>query len=118
MTTCDACGEELRIGDYPFCPHGRGTGVVVGDDIPGGQWFENGLTRPEKFYSHSAHRKAVQKNGCEITPYWVPNDKHLTRWDTVNLDAARELVSRGSRRPETSLPPIDARVEWEDAGRR
>lgn len=22
MTTCSACGEELHIGDYPFCPHG------------------------------------------------------------------------------------------------
>lgn len=22
MTTCSACGREIEIGDYPFCPHG------------------------------------------------------------------------------------------------
>jgi ElaB/YqjD/DUF883 family membrane-anchored ribosome-binding protein len=23
MTTCSSCGAELRIGEHPFCPHGR-----------------------------------------------------------------------------------------------
>ncbi len=22
---CDDCGHEMQIGDYPYCPHGRGT---------------------------------------------------------------------------------------------
>ena len=22
--TCEACGAPLRIGDFPFCPHGKG----------------------------------------------------------------------------------------------
>lgn len=31
--TCEKCGATLDVGDFPFCPHGRGTGIVVGDEI-------------------------------------------------------------------------------------
>jgi hypothetical protein len=92
---CDACGQELRVGDFPWCPHGKASGVVVGDDIPGGQWFENGFDTPQKFYSHSEHRAALAARGCEIRPKWVPGDKYLTRWDAVDLEGATALVSRG-----------------------
>lgn len=23
MTTCDSCGQEIQIGDWPWCGHGR-----------------------------------------------------------------------------------------------
>jgi hypothetical protein len=25
--TCDTCGQELHIGDWPYCPHGRGNNL-------------------------------------------------------------------------------------------
>lgn len=111
---CEKCGAELRIGDYPFCPHGSGTNHITPDDIPGGQWFENGFRTPRKFYSHSEHRAALAAEGKEIVAKWAgPNDKHLKRWDIPSaktLEDARILLSRGKvSAPETvaeDLPPI------------
>jgi len=85
----------LQVGDYPFCPHGSGSQTVVSDEIPGGQWFENGFRTPQKFYSHSEHRKALAALGREPQPKWVPGDKHLTRWDSVDLEGAAALTMRG-----------------------
>lgn len=92
---CDQCGHELQVGDYPFCPHARGAQTVVSDEIPGGQWFENGFKTPQKFYSHSEHRRALAAQGREVAAKWVPGDKHLTRWDSVDLDGAAALTMRG-----------------------
>lgn len=82
---------------------------IIRDEIPGGFLAENGFDQPTRFDSWSAYRKALDANGYAIRDNWVPNDQHLTRWDTVNLDAARELVSRGGVRvPEgLSLPVAD-----------
>lgn len=100
--TCAKCGEALRVGDFPFCPHGPVRNVaVIGDDIPGGQWFENGFDTPQKFYSHSEHRAALAARGLEIRAKWAgPQDKIMSRWDAVSadqLEKARELVSRPSK---------------------
>ena len=96
---CDQCGIEYGIGDSPFCrdKHGRSTRVVVGDDIPGGMVCENGFESPQTFYSHSAHRKALAERGLEIRAKWAgEHDKIMTRWDTVDLESAAALVSRGT----------------------
>jgi len=96
--TCEACGYELHIGDYPFCPHGRGQHGVQPDDVPGGFWAENGFSEPRQFFSRSAHERALAAEGCEIRAKWAgPEDKHLTRWDTVDLEAAKSLLERGSQ---------------------
>jgi hypothetical protein len=97
--TCEQCGATLHIGDHPFCPHGRGSGIPIRDEIPGGQFFENGFSTPQKFYSHSGHRKALDKEGLQIAPRWVPGSKHLTRWcgpSAKSLEDAKILLSRGS----------------------
>src|SRR4030095_1730808 len=90
---CEDCGVELQTGDWPFCPHGRSTLAVVADDVPGAFTVENGFTEPRTFYSRSAHHAALAAENCEQRAYWHLGDKHLTRWDTVDLDAARELVT-------------------------
>lgn len=93
---CETCGAILKIGDFPFCPHEPGVQQVIGDDVPGGFWAENGFAEPKKFYSKSAHLKALAAEGCEVRAKWAgPHDKYLTRWDTVDLDAAAQLVMRG-----------------------
>lgn len=95
--TCDVCHRTLRVGAWPFCPHEASHVTVIGDEIPGGQWFENGFETPRKFYSHSEHRAALAAQGYEIRAKWAgPNDKHLTNWaaGTVNLENAAVLVTR------------------------
>lgn len=115
---CDACGRELKIGDYPFCPHGSGTNNVIQDEIPGGQWFENGFKHPRKFYSHSAHRAALAAEGKEIVVRHAgEHERHVTKWDAVidakTLENVRVLLSRGSVRveaPDDANYPITTRV--------
>jgi hypothetical protein len=65
--------------------------------VPGGFTVENGFSEPRTFYSKSEHQRALAAENCEARPYWHPGDKHLTRWDTVDLDAARTLLERGSQ---------------------
>lgn len=99
--TCDTCGVELRVGDYPFCGpdgHGRGVSAVIQDEIPGGMVVENGFPAPIRVYSHSEHRRLLAERGLEIRAKWAgEHDKHLTRWDTVDLEGAAALVSRGEQ---------------------
>jgi len=90
---CEKCGAVLQVGDYPFCPHGRSALVAIPDDVPGGFTVENGFAEPRTFYSKSAHQRALAAENCEQRAYWHPGDKHLTRWDSVDLDAARALVT-------------------------
>lgn len=92
---CEKCGVDVRVSDWPFCPHGQGANAVAPDDIPGGQWFDNGFSEPRKFYSHSAHRAALAAEGLEIRAKWAgPNDKHLTNWaaGAVDLTGAEAFV--------------------------
>lgn len=28
MYKCDGCGQDVQIGDWPWCPHGRGDHLV------------------------------------------------------------------------------------------
>lgn len=94
--TCEKCGHEMRVGDYPFCPHARGTANVIGDDIPGGMVVENGFAEPIRVYSHSEHRRRLAAEGLEIRAKWAgEHDKIMTRWDTVDLEAAKTLLERG-----------------------
>lgn len=102
--TCDECGAELHVGDYPFCPHGSGSQAVAQDEIPGGMWVENGFPQPIKVYSHSEHRRLLAERGLEIrAKYCGDADKHLTNWaagiDRATLDNAAVLVSRRKSTP-------------------
>lgn len=107
---CEQCGHEISVSDWPFCPHGPSRLATIGDDIPGGKWFENGWSVPRKFYSHSEHRRALDAAGLEIRAKNAgPNDKHCPRWDTVDLEAAAALVRRG----EEARAAKDTR--WADA---
>lgn len=102
-TLCDACGQMIQAGAWPFCPHpvGQANGIIT-DDIPGGMTVENGFDEPRTFYSHSAHRAALAKEGLEIRAKWAgPNDKIMTNWAAAitpkTLDDARELLERGAQ---------------------
>jgi hypothetical protein len=116
--TCDRCFKSLSAGVHgeglcPFEP--RSASAVVGDDIPGGQWFENGFDTPQKFYSHSEHRAALAARGLEIrAKHAGDKDKHLSNWaaaiDPYTLENAKILLSRGKPRVGTNEP--DPRKEF------
>ncbi len=105
--TCEKCGHEMQIADFPFCPHDRATTAIVSDDIPGGMVVENGFDTPQKFYSHSEHRAALAARGLEIRAKWAgPHDKIMSRWDAPDaytLDAAAQLVTR-TKQPKGDIP--------------
>lgn len=104
--SCDWLAEIIaRPHEHPPCPKCGGdterrwegkASSVHGDDIPGGMLVENGFSEPIRVYSHSEHRRRLAAEGCEIRAKWAgPNDKYLTRWDSVDLEGAAQLVQRG-----------------------
>ena len=100
MTTCDHCGVTYDVGDWPWCPHGRAALAAHGDDVPGGFWAENGFRFPRKFYSRSEHERALRAEGKAIAAKNAgPDDKICARWDTVDLEAAKILLTRGLSSP-------------------
>lgn len=89
MTTCDKCGAELVIGDFPFCPHGRGANGVIPDDIPGGVLMEHGICNsdgsPRRYYSKSEMAREAKARGLMPFVRHTPeqgSDKSpfTTRW--------------------------------------
>jgi hypothetical protein len=81
--TCDKCGTQLELGDWPFCPHGSYRGGVVGDDIPGGFVQENFGDQPEVFYSKKAMLARADELGLQ--PY------------VKRLEKVREVVGGGKQ---------------------
>lgn len=87
--TCDTCGYDIQIGDYPFCKgtpasHQNARFGVIGDDIPGGYEVKHGVCWPDgtprKFYAKSEIRKAADAAGYTIsgeTP--KRNQQHMDR---------------------------------------
>lgn len=89
VTVCDRCGIELCIGDFPFCPHGKGNSNIIVDDIPGGYEVRHGLCNPDgtprKYYSKSEMAKEAKRrnlvNWVEHTPPVGTDKSKLTqRW--------------------------------------
>lgn len=105
---CENCGQILVVGSYPFCPHGRAGLAAHPDDVPGGFWAENGFSEPRKFYSKKEHLKALDENGNMLAPRWVPNDRHLTKWDAAidakTLENVTELLSRKQKAYKDDVP--------------
>lgn len=99
MLICERCYQDESVGEHGvnLCPmEPRRASAVIGDDIPGGMWFENGFKTPQKFYSHSEHRAALAAEGKEINAKWAgPHDKIMSRWDAgVDLASAEAFVKR------------------------
>lgn len=107
--TCPACGQPLTIGDYPFCPHGRGHNAIETDERwIGGRVFENLGHEPVTLYSRSELKREMQARGLESFVRHAPakgSDKspHTTRWvamDAYTLDAAKALLERQGGVPD------------------
>lgn len=130
LTTCEQCGAVIQIGDYPFCPHGRGAGVVIGDEMD--QVIENnGTAHPIRFRSKAALKAhldahhlmpAVRHRPMNAGTDYSP---HTTDWsrgiDPQTLDNVRVLLSRGGTTarcndaPAPSLP-VDLTIRELETG--
>jgi hypothetical protein len=69
---CEACGATIRVGEWPFCPHGFGANNVVDDTIIGGEVNENVADQPVTFYSKSEKRRYLKEHGLEEFVRHVP----------------------------------------------
>lgn len=88
---CDACGETLRIGDFPFCPHGRELGMLGGfreytDTV--------NFPTPQHFTSLAQRNRVERAHGLEPT---TRADRE--RVTSSNESGRRELL-RQQARPE------------------
>lgn len=114
---CEHCLQIFRVGDWPFCPHGVGHSNVNGDEIPGGQWQENGFRTPQKFYSKKERIRALAAVGLEerICNAGV-HDKIVARMVTMDpytLWAAGELAKRnGGSKGKEPEPEPGLNITW------
>ena len=106
--TCERCGYELQIGDYPFCKgrqsdHGpMGQAIETNESFIGGMTLENLGHDPVTVYSREEYKQAMIKANVEQHIKYVEGDHYLKDWsksiDPKTLENARILVARCGRR--------------------
>ena len=119
--TCERCGAELPLGEWPWCPHGAARSGVVGDEL---DYIDHNLGRhPIRITSRSQRRQLMAEQGLIEKVRHVPvpgSDKspHTQSFATVDLEAATALVSRmGVPTREQTPDTADhsgVRVGWHD----
>lgn len=85
---CEACHQPLRVGDFPFCPHGSGITRVGGDEVPGGGYWDHNLGKDPVFITHWSQRRALMdaanlQDVCRYTPLpegAAPNPQAPSNW--------------------------------------
>ena len=103
-TLCTACGETLRPGDWPFCPHGASQFSAIGDEFVGGFVQTNFGHEPEVFYSKKAMLKRADELGLQpFVKHSGAHETQVTNWAAgateKQLRDAAVLLSRGSQKP-------------------
>jgi len=95
--TCPKCSAELRIGDYPFCPHGHGSNGIEDATWPGGITFENLGHDPVTLYSPAELKREMKARNLEPMIRHTPGDQHTRSWATMDaqtLENGRILAER------------------------
>lgn len=112
---CPKCNRTIEIGDYPFCPHGRGCAPnVIDDTIIGGEWNENMGHAPVYYDSKSERRRLMKLHHVEEYVRHAPTQgsdrsPHTVDWskgsmDAATLENAAILVGR-QRQADKTAPP-------------
>ena len=64
---CDDCGQDVGVGEWPWCPHGVPSMVVIDDTITGGaRMFEN--LGPQPVYIESKSQLRAEMNARGLQP--------------------------------------------------
>ena len=113
--TCSKCGTEYAISEWPWCPHGKPSQIVIPDDIPGGETVENMGHEPVTYYSKSERRRLMKEHGVEEFVRHQPtkgSDKspYTVSWDKGSIDAqtlqnAADLLDPARRRRSSGADP-------------
>lgn len=98
---CSKCNEEVTVGDWPFCPHGKVSHGVITDEIPGGVWIKHGLCNedgtPRKYYSRSEMAAEAKRRGLINLVEHVPEQgsdksRHTVRWTAAPTISEEERI--------------------------
>lgn len=102
--TCDRCGAQIQLGEWPFCPHGTSQYGVEAVTWPGGRVFENLGDQPVRCDSPADLKRELKARNLEECVRHMPlpgSDKspHTTDWsrgciDPQTLANAKALVER------------------------
>lgn len=121
--TCEKCGHEMEVGDFPFCrgersDHVKQAGGVNGDECDFIQ--ENGLKHPRRFRSKQEFKRWLDANSYENKVCNAgPHDKIVARMvtmDAYTMWAAEQLATRngGSKGKDVASDPTGGlQVSWE-----
>lgn len=62
---CSKCNHELKVGDFPFCPHETGHGGAIVDECD--VWIRHGICNPDgtpkRYRSKSEIKRAAFEAG-------------------------------------------------------
>lgn len=130
-TYCEKC--RVRISGegpdspqrWPFCPHGvMHSAMIITDEIPGGQTFENYGPEPVTFYSHSERHRYMKAHGLRELDKWCPTPgtdidpqgipKPSGYMDPQTLENARILIERQQLQKRNRLHFGDIRPDFEE----
>lgn len=120
--TCEKCGAELQVGDYPFCrgrqdDHVPGSAVVVGDECDFVQ--TNGLKHPRRFQSKLEFKRWLKENDFQVKDTHVApldSDKspHTSNWgsrmDPYTANNVRILMERAFATPSREDEPLNMNI--------
>lgn len=126
--TCERCGVELHLGDFPFCrrgpqDHARGVSVIIGDEMDHLQ--VNGTKTPIRFTSRQERKRWLNANDLVERDHHVPqpgkdSSPFTTDWsrstDPQTAENVRILLERAFRdaKPEPVDEPLHIRWYKED----
>lgn len=91
---CEKCGAAIRVGEWPFCPHGSYRGGIERDEIPGGFVQEHFGHEPETFHSWSAMRKRADELGLQPYVKKLERTREIAGGGTEWLKNAETLATR------------------------
>jgi hypothetical protein len=127
LVTCDKCGAELALNEWPWCPHGAARSSVVGDEI---DYIDHNLgAHPIHITSRSQRRQLMAERGLVEKVRHMPTpgsdtSPHTQSFATVDLEAAAYLVTHrmgGASAAEQTPDTADhsgVRAAWHSPGQR
>ena len=62
---CDRCNAELKVGDWPFCPHEHVDHCQLGEEPLEPYWDHNLAPDPVYITTRGERRKLMSKNHLE-----------------------------------------------------
>jgi hypothetical protein len=119
---CDRCGEDIFIGDWPFCPHGRGVATVIQDACDITQ--VNGTKTPIHFTSKAERKAWLKAAGYEefVRHQPLPGTDKSTQtsdWsrvtDPYTMNYKRELLERAFQQKPSRPEGADATIHFRPA---